>query len=198
MKVIGLTGSIGMGKSTTASMFADEGVPVHDADAEVHQLYDKGGDAVGPVEAAFPGVVIDGAVDRPALSARVVGKPDELKRLESIVFPLMGKARAAFFAKAQAERKDLVLVDVPLLFETNGHEKVDAVVVVTAHAHLQRERVLARPGMTGEKFEAILARQLPDAEKRARAHYIVDTSGGLDAARAQVRGIVAAIRAAHP
>jgi dephospho-CoA kinase len=194
MKVIGLTGSIGMGKSTTAAMFAAEGLPVHDADAEVHQLYDRGGAAVGPVEAAFPGVVVNGAVDRTALSARVVGKPEELKRLESVVFPLMGQARAAFFAKAHDAGKDLVLIDVPLLFETGGHEKVDCVVTVTAHAHLQRERVMARPGMTAEKFEAILARQLPDAEKRARSHFVVDTSNGLDAARDQVRAIIAALR----
>jgi dephospho-CoA kinase len=194
MKVIGLTGSIGMGKSTTAAMFAAEGVPVHDADAEVHQLYDRGGAAVGPVGAAFPGVVIDGAVDRTALSARVVGQPEELNRLESIVFPLMGKARAAFFAKAVAANQDLVLVDVPLLFETGGHEAVDCVVTVTAHPDLQRDRVMARPGMTAEKFEAILARQMPDAEKRARSHYVVDTSHGLDKARDQVRAIIAALR----
>jgi dephospho-CoA kinase len=194
MKVIGLTGSIGMGKSTTAAMFAEQGVPVHDADAEVHQLYDRGGAAVAAVEAAFPGVTVDGRVDRALLSARVVGQPDELKRLESIVFPLMGAARAAFFAKAEADGKDLVLLDVPLLFETGGHEKVDVVVTVTAGPDLQRERVMARPGMTAEKFEAIVARQLPDAEKRARAHFIVDTSQGLDSARDQVREIIAALR----
>jgi len=194
MKVIGLTGSIGMGKSTTAAMFAAEGVPVHDADAEVHQLYDVGGAAVEAVGAAFPGVVVEGRVDRAAQSARVLGKPDELKRLESIVFPLMGKARADFFARATAEGKDLVLVDVPLLFETNGHERVDAVVVVTAPADVQRARVLARPGMTAEKFEAILARQLPDAEKRARAHYVIDAGDGLDSARQQVREVIAALR----
>jgi dephospho-CoA kinase len=194
LKVIGLTGSIGMGKSTTAAMFAAEGVPVHDADAEVHQLYDVGGAAVAAVGEAFPGVVVDGKVDRVALSARVLGQPDELKRLEAIVFPLMGKARADFFAKAEADGKDLVVVDVPLLFETNGHEKVHAVVVVSADADQQRERVLARPGMTAEKFEAILARQLPDAEKRARAHHVIDTGKGLDAARQQVREVIAALR----
>jgi len=196
MKTIGLTGSIGMGKSTTAAMFAAEGVPVHDADAEVHQLYDKGGAAVKAVEAAFPGVVVSGAVDRTRLSERVVGRPNELKRLEAIVFPMMGKARAAFFEKAKADGKDLVVIDVPLLFETNGHEKVDAVVVVTCDEATQRERVLARPGMTAEKFEAILARQMPDAEKRARAHYIVDTGHGLEAARDQVRAIIASLRGA--
>ena len=194
MRVIGLTGSIGMGKSTTAQMFAAEGVPVHDADAEVHQLYDRGGAAVAPVGAAFPGVVINGAVDRTALSARVLGKPDDLKHLESIVFPLMGKARAAFFAKAAADNLDLVAVDVPLLFETGGHEAVDCVVTVTADPDLQRDRVMARPGMTAEKFEAILARQMPDVEKRGRADYVVDTSNGLDSARDQVRAIIAALR----
>ncbi|RZJ85540.1 MAG: dephospho-CoA kinase, partial [Brevundimonas sp.] len=141
MKIIGLTGSIGMGKSTTAGMFAAEGVPVHDADAEVHQLYDVGGAAVGPVGLAFPGVVVDGKVDRALLSAQVLGQPERLKQLEGIVFPLMGKARADFFARAQAEGRDLVLLDVPLLFETNGHERVDAVVTVTADPALQRQRV---------------------------------------------------------
>jgi dephospho-CoA kinase len=194
MKIIGLTGSIGMGKSTTAAMFRDERIPVHDADAEVHRLYDKGGLAVEAVEAAFPGVAVDGRIDREALSARVVGQPDELKRLESIVFPLMGKARTAFMDKATVEHKDIVVIDVPLLFETGGHEKVDAIVTVTASPDLQKERVMARPGMTAEKFEAILARQLPDAEKRARSHFVVDTSHGLDSARDQVRAIIAQLR----
>jgi dephospho-CoA kinase len=190
--VVGLTGSIGMGKSTTSAMFRDEGVPVYDADAAVHAIYAPGGAAVGPIEAAFPGVTGQNGVDRALLSARVVGKPDELKRLESIVHPLLGQDRAAFFDGAK--NADIVVLDIPLLFETGGEKAVDAVVVVTAPADIQRSRVLAREGMDEAKLDAILARQTADAEKCARAHFVVDTSQGLDHARAQVRKILATLR----
>jgi len=197
MIIIGLTGSIGMGKSTTAAMFAAEGLPVYDADAAVHALYAKGGGAVAPIEAAFPGVVRDGAVDRALLSQRVVGKPDELKRLEAIVHPLVGASRGGFFEAARAANADLVVLDIPLLFETGGERAVDAVVVVSAPADVQRARVLARPGMDEAKLDAILARQMADAEKRARAQFVVDTSQGLDHVRQQVRAIIAALRDAE-
>jgi dephospho-CoA kinase len=192
--VIGLTGSIGMGKSTTAGMFREAGVPVYDADAAVHDLYDRGGAAVGPVGEAFPGVVKDGRVDREELRKRVLGQPDELKRLNAIVHPLVGGDRVQFFEKAKADGADMVVLDVPLLFETGGHANMDAVVVVTAPPEMQRERVLARPGMSPERLDAILAQQMADAEKRARAHFVVDTSQGLEPARAQVAQIIAAMR----
>jgi dephospho-CoA kinase len=195
MITVGLTGSIGMGKSTTAAMFAAEGVPVYDADAEVHALYAKGGAAVAPLDAAFPGVVVDGAVDRALLSQRVVGKPDELKKLEAIVHPLVGESRVGFFQKAVADGADIVILDIPLLFETGGEKRMDAVVVVSAPADLQRQRVLARPGMTEAKLDAILERQTADAEKRARAHFVIDTGKGLEAARGQVRDVLARLRA---
>ena len=195
MITVGLTGSIGMGKSTTAAMFAAEGVPVYDADAEVHALYARGGAAVEPLEAAFPGVVVDGAVDRVKLSHHVVGKPDELKRLEAIVHPLVGESRVGFFQKAVADGADIVILDIPLLFETGGEVAVDAVVVVSAPADLQRQRVLARPGMDEAKLDAILDRQMADAEKRARAHFVIDTGLGLDHARAQVRDVLKRLRA---
>ncbi len=195
MITVGLTGSIGMGKSTTAAMFAAEGVPVYDADAEVHALYAKGGAAVEPLEAAFPGVVVDGAVDRAKLSHYVVGKPDELKRLEAIVHPLVGESRVGFFQKAVADGADIVILDIPLLFETGGEKRMDAVVVVSAPADLQRQRVLARPGMDEAKLDAILARQMADAEKRARAHFVIDTGQGLDHARDQVRDVLKRLRA---
>jgi dephospho-CoA kinase len=194
MILIGLTGSIGMGKSTTAAMFREEGVPVYDADAAVHDLYDEGGAAVGPVGEAFPGVVKDGRVDREALRQAVLGKPDELKRLNAIVHPLVGQDRHRFFDEARARGADMVVLDIPLLFETGGHANMDAVVVVTAPAEMQRERVLARPGMTPERFDAILAQQMADAEKRARAHFVVDTSRGLQPAREQVRHIIEVMR----
>jgi dephospho-CoA kinase len=194
MILIGLTGSIGMGKSTTAAMFRDAGVPVYDADAAVHGLYDVGGAAVAPVGAAFPGVVKDGRVDREALRQAVLGKPDELKRLNAIVHPLVGRDRIGFFAKAEAEGADMVVLDIPLLFETGGHANVDAVVVASAPAGMQRERVLAREGMTSERLDAILAQQMADAEKRARAHFVVDTSRGLEPAREQVAEIIAVMR----
>lgn len=194
MILLGLTGSIGMGKSTTAAMFAAEGVPVYDADAEVHRLYGQGGAAVGPVGDAFPGVVRDGAIDRAALSAQVVGKPEALSRLESIVHPLVAQTRAAFFEKAEAAGADVVLLDIPLLYETGGEAKVDKVVVVSAPPEVQRQRVLARPDMTEAKLDAILDRQLPDAEKRRRADFVVSTAQGLDFARAEVRKILASVR----
>ena len=194
MILIGLTGSIGMGKSTTAAMFRDAGVPVYDADAAVHALYDTGGAAVGPVGEAFPGVVKDGRVDREALRQAVLGDPEALKRLNAIVHPLVGRDRMGFFAKAQAEGADLVVLDIPLLFETGGDANVDAIVVASAPAELQRERVLARPGMTPDRLDAILAQQLADSEKCARAHFVVDTSRGLEPAREQVARIIAAVR----
>jgi dephospho-CoA kinase len=194
MILIGLTGSIGMGKSTTAAMFRDLGVPVYDADAAVHDLYDLGGAAVEPVGAAFPGVVKDGRVDREALRQAVLGKPDELKRLNAIVHPLVGRDRVGFFARAEADGADMVVLDIPLLFETGGHANVDAVVVASAPAEMQRERVLARPGMSPERLDAILAQQMADAEKRARAHFVVDTSRGLEPAREQVAEIVEVMR----
>jgi dephospho-CoA kinase len=192
--LVGLTGSIGMGKSTTAAMFREAGIPVYDADAAVHDLYDEGGAAVGPVGEAFPGVVRNGKVDREALRQAVLGKPDELKRLNAIVHPLVGRDRGTFFEQATADGADMVVLDIPLLFETGGHANMDAVVVVSAPADLQRERVLARPGMSPERLDAILAQQMADAEKRARAHFVVDTSNGLEPARAQVAQIIEAIR----
>jgi dephospho-CoA kinase len=194
MILIGLTGSIGMGKSTTAAMFREFGVPVYDADAAVHALYDVGGAAVEPVGAAFPGVVKDGRIDREALRQAVLGKPDELKRLNAIVHPLVGRDRIGFFAKAETDGADMVVLDIPLLFETGGHASVDAVVVASAPADTQRERVLAREGMTDERLDAILAQQMADGEKRARAHFVVDTSRGLEPAREQVAEIIAVMR----
>lgn len=194
MKIIGLTGSIGMGKSTTAAMFREAGIPVYDADAAVHDLYDVGGAAVGPVGEAFPGVVKDGRVDREELRQRVLGQPDALKRLNAIVHPLVGLDRVGFLKQAEADGCDWVVFDVPLLFETGGHANVDAIVVVSAPPDMQRERVLARPGMTPDRLDAILAQQMADADKRARAHYVVDTGRGLEAAREQVAEIVAKLR----
>ncbi len=193
MIVLGLTGSIGMGKSTTAAMFEALGAPVYDADAAVHALYAAGGGATAAVEALFPGVVgAHGGIDRTALAARVVGDSEALRRLEAVVHPLVGAHRAAFFAEvADAE---VVVVDVPLLFETGGERSVDATAVVSAPADVQRARVLARPGMTPEKLDAILARQLPDADKRARADFVIDTGRGLDAARAQAAEVLATLR----
>lgn len=190
MLLIGLTGSIGMGKSETAKMFARAGVPVYDADAAVHKLYEKGGAAVAPLEEAFPGVVKDGAVDRPTLSKQVIGNPENLKKLEAIVHPLVGKAHQAFLQKAMEDGAEMVLLDIPLLFETGGRDRVDVIVVVSAPYELQRARVLARDDMTPEKFEDILAKQVPDADKRAGADYIVESDKGLEHAEAQVKAIV--------
>jgi dephospho-CoA kinase len=188
MFVLGLTGSVGMGKSTTAQFFAEAGVPVHDSDAAVHRLYE--GEAVGAIERAFPGTTKDGTVDRKVLAAKVLGNPEALKRLEGIVHPMVHAAELRFLAQAEAEGKNLAVLDIPLLFETSGEQRVDAVVVVSAPPEIQSYRVLARPGMSREKLEAILARQIPDGEKRRRADFVVDTSQGFDAARAQVRTIL--------
>jgi dephospho-CoA kinase len=194
VKLIGLTGSIGMGKSTTATLFADMGFPVYDADAAVHRLYAKGGAAVSPVAALFPDVVLDGAVDRRRLSAHVLGNDVAMRALEAVVHPLVGTDRQAFFDRATETKSDLVVLDVPLLFETGGAGALDAVVVVSAPAEVQKARVLARPDMDADKFAAILARQLPDADKRARADFVVDTSMGLDHARDQLASIVETLR----
>ena len=195
MIILGLTGSIGMGKSTTSRMFADEGALVWDADAAVHRLYARGGAAVEPLGQAFPGVVVDGAVDRTRLAERLGRDEDAFKRLEAIVHPLAAQDRANDLAAARARGVRLAVLDIPLLFETGGDAFVDAVVVVTADPEVQAARVLARPGMTRDRFEAILARQTPDAEKRRRADFLVDTGRGLDAARDQVREIVGTVLA---
>lgn len=192
MIIIGLTGSIGMGKSTTAKMFAEAGIPVNDADAVVHDLYR--GEAVGPVERAFPGTVKEGVVDRQELSRRLAGDPAALRRLESIVHPLVRKREAEFLARHRALNSDMVLLDIPLLFEAGGEARVDVIVVVTCDPQIQRERVLARPSMTEEKLDMILSRQMPDAEKRKRADFLVDTGHGMEAARARVEEIIAALR----
>lgn len=193
MILLGLTGSIGMGKSTTTAMFADLGAVIWNADDAVHRLYAKGGAAVGPVGEAFPGVVVDGAVDRMRLAEALGRDETAFKTLEAIVHPLVAQGRQADLDAARAAGVRLGVLDIPLLFETGGDRSVDAVVVVSADPEVQAARVLARPGMTRERFEAILARQLPDAEKRARADFIVDTGHGLDAARAEVEAIVATV-----
>ena len=194
MKVIGLTGSIGMGKSTTAGLFAEMGVPVYDADAAVHRLYARGGAAVPAVGALFPDAVVEGAIDRKRLSTLVIAKPEAMRALEAAVHPLVGADRLSFFQNAREAGADLVILDVPLLFETGGTAGLDAVVVVSAPAEMQRERVLARADMDPDKFEAILARQTPDAEKRAAADFVIDTSRGIDAARQQVEQVLATLR----
>jgi dephospho-CoA kinase len=191
MFIIGLTGSLGMGKSTTARLFAEAGVPVHDADAVVHRLYE--GEAAAAIEAAFPGTTTNGRVDRNQLAARVLNDEAALKRLEAIVHPLVQDAERRLIAEARTRGEKVAVLDIPLLFESGADRRVDAVVVVSAPPEVQRSRVLDRPGMTVEKLEAILARQMPDAEKRARADFVVDTSQGFDAARAQVRAILAAV-----
>ena len=188
MFVLGLTGSIGMGKSTTAKLFAEEGVPVHDADAAVHALYD--GKAAPLIEAAFPGTTHGGKVDRRKLGAAVLGDREALQRLEAIVHPLVAQARDHFLQKARLDGAKVALLDIPLLFEVGADKLVDAVVVVSAVPHLQRQRVMERPGMTAEKFEALLVKQMPDAEKRRRADFIVDSSHGVEPARQQVREIL--------
>jgi len=191
MFVLGLTGSLGMGKSTTARFFAEEGVPVHDADAVVHRLYD--GEAAAAIEAAFPGTTTAGKVDREKLAARVLGDVGALTRLEAIVHPLVQEAERRLLAEAQARGEKVAVLDIPLLFETGGEERVDAVVVVSAPAAVQRSRALERPGMTVDKLDASLARQMPDHEKRRRADFVVDTSRGFEAARAKVRAILDAV-----
>ena len=195
MILLGLTGSIGMGKSTTTAMFAEHGAVIWNADDAVHALYATGGAAVEAIGEAFPGVVVDGAVDRTRL-AEALGRDDTaFKRLETIVHPLVAAGRMADLEAARAAGVKLAVLDIPLLFETGGDRAVDAVVVVTADAETQRRRVLARPGMTIERFEAILARQMPDAEKRRRADFVIDTGRGLDAARARVAEIVGMVLA---
>jgi dephospho-CoA kinase len=188
MIILGLTGSIGMGKSTTAKLFAEAGVPVYDADATVHQLYE--GEAVPAIEAAFPGTTVNGKVDRALLSAQVVHDPAAIKRLEAIVHPMLGASRQKFLDDAERSGAPVAVVDVPLLYETGGEKRVDAVVVVTTTPENQRQRILGRDNMTEEKLDAILARQLPDAEKRKRADFVVDTSHGLDPVRARIRDIL--------
>ena len=191
MLILGLTGSIGMGKSTTAKLFVEAGVPVYDADAEVHRLYE--GEAAPAIEAAFPGTTAGGKVDRAKLSARVVQDSAAMKQLEGIVHPMLGASRQKFFADAEAAGAPVVVLDIPLLFETGGEKRVDAVVVVTTSPELQRERVLARGTMDAAKLDAIIAKQMPDTEKRKRADFIVDTSHGLDPVRARIRDILAEV-----
>jgi dephospho-CoA kinase len=189
MRVLGLTGSIGMGKSTTARLFAEAGVPVYDADATVHMVYQ--GEAAPAIEAAFPGTTVDGKVDRSKLSAQVAHDPVALRRLEQIVHPMLQAYHRKFLEDAEQSGAPVAVVDVPLLFETGSEKRVDAVVVVTTDPDIQRRRVLARDNMTRELLDAILARQLPDAEKRRRADFVVDTSHGLDPVRGRIREILA-------
>ncbi len=190
MVVIGLTGSIGMGKSTTARFFAEAGVPVHDADSAVHRLYAS--DAAAIIEAEFPGVSGAQGIDRDKLAKRVLSDPDALRRLEGIIHPLVRREEARFLDEAEREGAPIAVLDIPLLFETGADRRVDTVVVVTAPAEVQRIRALGRTGMTEEKFQALLAKQMPDAEKRRRADFVVDTSKGFDFARAQVHAILQA------
>jgi dephospho-CoA kinase len=191
MITLGLTGSIGMGKSTVAAMFAEEGVPVFDADAAVHRLQGPAGALVAAIEAHFPGTTGPQGVNRTALSKRVLGEPEALRRLESLIHPAVAREREAFLAANAAA--PVVVLDIPLLFEAGGWREVDKIAVVSAPTHIQRARVLARPGMTPEKFERILARQLPDAEKRARADFVIPTGGSLDETRQAVRRILACL-----
>ncbi|MBR1140560.1 MAG: dephospho-CoA kinase [Bradyrhizobium sp.] len=191
MRVLGLTGSMGMGKSTTARLFAEAGVPVYDADATVHKVYE--GEAAPAIEAAFPGTTVGGKVDRSKLSAKVVGDPEAIRRLEAIVHPMLRSYHQDFLDKAAQSGVPVAVVDVPLLFETGGDKRVDAVVVVSTSPEIQRQRILARGTMTEEALDALLARQMPDAEKRARADFVVDTSNGLDPVRARIRDILAEV-----
>jgi dephospho-CoA kinase len=192
--LVGLTGSIGMGKSETAKLFRRLGIPVYDADAAVHALYEKGGAAVEPIANAFPGVVKEGRIDRAALTARVQGDEAAFKQLEAIVHPLVREAERAFVMAAAERGEDLVVLDIPLLFETGGQSRMDAVVVVSAPPAVQRARVLARPGMTEEKLAAIEARQVPDVDKRAEADFVIETDKGLEHAFESVKRIVAQLR----
>ena len=195
MFILGLTGSIAMGKSVAARLFGEAGVPVHDADAAVHRLYEEG-EAVGVIEEEFPGTTRDGKVDRVALATRVLDDPAAIKRLEAIVHPLVRAAEAQFLANAAARGARVVVLDIPLLFETGAEARVDAVVVVSAPPEVQRTRALERAGMTPAKLQAILHKQMPDSEKRTRAHFVVDSSRGVDSARAQIHGILRAIAGA--
>jgi dephospho-CoA kinase len=196
MLILGLTGSIGMGKTTTARLFAEAGVPVHDADAAVHRLYEK--EAAPLIEAEFPGTTEGGKVDRDRLAQRVLGDTPALHKLEAIVHPLVRAAEARFLAEARAGGTPVAVLDIPLLFETGADQRVDAVVVVSAPPDVQRQRAFERPGMTAEKLQQILARQMPDAEKRARADFVVDSSKGIEAARQQVLGILQAAASMSP
>jgi len=191
MIVLGLTGSIGMGKTTTAGFFAEAGVPVHDADATVHRLYE--GEAAAAIEAAFPGTTVGGKVDRQKLARRVVGDKAALQKLEAIVHPLVRREEQRFLAEAEKSGAPVAVLDIPLLLETGGGKRVDVIVTVTAPPDIQRARVLERPGASEEKLEALIASQMPDAEKRRQADFIVDTSRGFEAARAQVRQILDAV-----
>ncbi len=193
MIVLGLTGSIGMGKSTTAGLFAEQGIPVNDADRVVHELYR--GEAVAPIGAAFPDAVRDGMVDRAVLAGNLAKNPAKFRELEAIVHPLVRERERQFLEAQRVAGADLVVLDIPLLFETGGQDRVDQIVVVSCNADIQRRRVLERPGMTPDKFEMILSRQLSDAEKRARADYIIDTGSGIEAARNRVTEIIAELRA---
>jgi dephospho-CoA kinase len=188
MRILGLTGSIGMGKSTTAKLFAEAGVPVYDADATVHKVYEA--EAAPAVEAAFPGTTVDGRVDRTLLSAKVVHDPAAMKQLEQIVHPMLRAHQLRFLEDAERSGAAVAVLDVPLLFETGGDTRVDAVVVVTTTPQVQRQRILLRDNMTADKLDAILSRQMPDSEKRVRADFVVDTSNGLDPVRAQIRDIL--------
>lgn len=191
MLLIGLTGSIGMGKSTTTKMFAEAGVPVWDADAAVHRLYGPDGAGTAEIAKIAPGAVTDQGVDRTRLREAIIADPALLKKVEAVIHPLVGKDRAAFLDASRAEGARMVICDIPLLFETGGDRAFDKTIVVSAPADIQRARVLERPGMTEQAFEAILAKQVPDAEKRAQADYVIDTSQGLDHAREQVLAIIA-------
>lgn len=196
MIILGLTGSIGMGKTTTAQMFADAGVPVNDADKVVHALYS--GEASPLIEAAFPGTTSNGVVDRGLLSARLASQPDRFKQLEAIVHPLVRKYEQQFVEEHRRAGTPLIVLDIPLLFEGGGEKRVDKIVVVSCDAATQRERVLARPGMTEQKFEMILSRQIPDQEKRKQADYVIDTGQGLEAARRQVENIIRMVQQEKP
>jgi len=192
---LALTGSIGMGKSATAALFAARGIPVYDADAAVHAAYAPGGEAVAPIEWAFPGVIdADGGIDRAKLRHKVTNNPDAMKKLESIVHPIVGGVQRAFLAKAEAEGQDIVVLDIPLLFETGGDKRADVIAVVTAPPEVQRQRVLARGQMTEAEFEAILARQTPDSVKRLRADFVINTGFGFPYAEAQIDEIIETLR----
>jgi dephospho-CoA kinase len=194
MLKIGLTGSIGMGKTTVAKMFAARGIPVFDADAAVHTLYERGGAAVAPVGAAFPGCLREGAVDRAALSKLVVGKPAEIKRLEAIVHPLVAGLREAFLREAEQRGEAMAVLEIQMLLEGNSARNLDVIVVVSAPEAMQHARALARPGMSAEKLAGILSNQMPDVEKRARADYVIDTGTSLAETEAQVDALIAELR----
>ena len=193
MVILGLTGSIGAGKTATAAMFSARGVPVHDADSAVHRLYDVGGAAVEKITAAFPGVEVNGHIDRELLSARVLADVAALRRLEEIVHPLVRKREEAFLAAARARHARLVVLEIPLLFETGAEKRCDVVAVASAPLAVRRERVQARPGMTEEKFSSLLAQQTSDEEKRRRAHFVIETAHGFEAAEKQIEDIIRAL-----